>query len=105
MSVAVKAATPSNPLAYAPGLGLDTRVHWPPSQCSTSVPEPVEPTAQMLAAARAVMPLSAAKLDCGSAPGTLLQAIPFQCAISGARLPLLYWLPTAQASSGAITVT
>src|SRR5579863_10488855 len=92
--------------------GLGTRAQSLPFQCSISgwvaAPEPVEPTAQALAAEVAATDVN--WLPAGSgATFCMLQRLPFQCSTSGAfDVPIPGpgpTTPTAQALAGEVAVT
>src|SRR5579859_26350 len=99
MSLAATTATPWRSF-WTPGLGLGTKLHVLPSQCSTSVDEPVTPTAQTSVAATAATALKEVTSP-GLGLGTMLQLVPFQCRVS---VPL-GWRPTAHMSLLATAAT
>ena len=82
--------------------GTETRLHWMPSQCSTTGdPVNVPPTAQASLLESAVTPLRKAAKVPVAGLGTILQVLPFQCSISGSvgvLLPKALLVPTAQTS-------
>ena len=90
----LSATTPSRD-AVLSGLGLGTIDHAVPSQCSTSVPVPVEPTAQAVSPGPAVASEMNAPGMLGMETGD--QAVPFQRSISGWLLRRLMTSPIAQA--------
>src|SRR5690349_17590416 len=91
--LAAEAATAFSP-SLTPRLGLGTRVQWEPSQCRTSVPAAVPPTAQVSVAEVPATPVR--KLPTVGPPGsgvaTRAHFWPFQC---NARV----WLTSATIES------
>src|SRR5438552_2743651 len=103
-------------------MGLDSRVHAVPSQCSIKAPPSAEPTAQALLGEVAATPARPApgtgpesRAQAGASPGsglgTCVHAVPSQCSITvcpdpGQQLrPWSCQSPTAQALPGEVAAT
>src|SRR6516165_7071881 len=96
MSLAETALTPERPAM--PALGVATRAHFAPFQCSTRAadPEPFEePTAQTLVGEISVTPDRRLPNAPGAGVVTCAQLVPFQCSAS---VLVVRVCPTPQAS-------
>src|SRR5262249_20804695 len=106
-SVAETALTANSATTWPGGVGLGTRVHERPSQCSTRVVSrlsvPPEPTAHMSVAETALTPDR--PLIPALGVGTRAHLLPFQCSARVFDPELVLADPTAQALAGESSVT